>query len=118
MSEPFTQSALFKGSNVSEIKEIKPNWILAQAEQKILVLHHWKMIKDISLWGPMDAQRLSFISLPGLDHETYPLILARSEKEISLLNLKLETMESMINTNIVDTTTPKGTFVVFKTSAD
>ena len=66
----------------------------------------------------MDAQRLNFIPLPGLDHEAYPLILARSEKEISLLNLKLETKEILIDTSIGDTTTPKGTFVVFKTSAD
>ena len=76
------------------------------------------MVKNISLWGPANAWKLSFIPLQSLDHEALPLILARSSREISLLNLELETMEIIINTDIGDTTTPLGTFVMFKASAD
>ena len=64
------------------------------------------MVKSISLWGAADAWKFSFMPLTSLDHEALPLILARSKREISLLNLELETMEIIINTDIGDTTTP------------
>ena len=101
------------------MNEIKPNWILLQVGYNILLLHDWKIIKNFSACSPTDAKSFSLIPLPDLDHESFPLILSRSNEEISLLNLKLETQEKfIINTNLDDAATLKGTSVIFKTSED
>ena len=119
LSDRLNQSILLEGSNVSEVNEIKPNWILLQVDHNILLLCDWVITKKFSACSPTDGWRFSLMPLPGLDHQAFPLILARSNKEISLLNLKLETMEKLIiDTNLDDATTPKGSFVIFKTSED
>ena len=54
LSEPLNESILFEEINVSEVNEIKPNWILAFAGNNILVLHDWNIIKKFRVCSPTD----------------------------------------------------------------
>ena len=82
-----------------------------------MLLQDWKVVRKFGAFNQTNDYDFSFELLPGFDIKSLPIIVARSKKEICLLNTNHCSIEQLVTNSPLDHSY-KGSYLVFKTGTE
>ena len=85
-----------KGDNISDVCEIEPDLIIVRQSFNIILLRDWVFAHKFNAFNYTHAYNFNFKILPGFSKKSLPIVLARSNREICLFNVKANTLEPLV----------------------